>query len=139
MIGVGWGHWLMGAPISLFSALGIIALVGVLLNDSLVLVTTYNSLLEEGKSQMEAIYEAGVNRFRPIVLTTFTTFAGLAPLLFEKSLQAQFLIPMALTIVFGLAVATVLVLIVVPALIAMLDDIGHLFRKRPSPVAVPAE
>jgi multidrug efflux pump subunit AcrB len=114
MIGVGWGHWLMGAPISLFSILGVIALIGVLVNDSLVLVTTYNSLLEEGYSQMDAVYEAGVSRFRPIILTTFTTFAGLAPLLFEKSLQAQFLIPMAISVSYGLLAVTVANLLLLP-------------------------
>lgn len=114
MIGVGWGHFLMDAPISLFSILGVIALIGVLVNDSLVLVTTYNSFLEEGYSQMDAVYEAGVSRFRPIILTTFTTFAGLAPLLFEKSLQAQFLIPMAISVSYGLLAVTVANLLLLP-------------------------
>ena len=114
MIGVGWGHYLMGAPISLFSILGVIALIGVLVNDSLVLVTTYNSYLEEGYSQMDAVFEAGVSRFRPIILTTFTTFAGLAPLLFEKSLQAQFLIPMAISVSYGLLAVTVANLLLLP-------------------------
>ncbi len=119
LIGVGWGHWLMGAPISLFSFLGIIALIGVLVNDSLVLVTTYNSLLKAGKDQMTAVYEAGVSRFRPIILTTFTTFAGLAPLLFEKSLQAQFLIPMAISVSYGLLAVTVINLLLLPVLLVV--------------------
>ena len=119
MIGVGWGHWLMGTPISLFSVLGIIALVGVLVNDSLVLVTTYNSYLEEGKGQMEAVFLAGGSRFRPIILTTFTTFAGLAPLLFEKSLQAQFLIPMAISVSYGLLAVTVVNLLLLPVLLIL--------------------
>lgn len=114
LIGVIWGHWLIGLPFSLFSALGFVALIGVLVNDSLVLVTTYNQLLEEGKDQMAAIYEAGVSRFRPIILTTFTTFAGLAPLLFEKSFQAQFLIPMAISVAFGLLAVTVVNLVLLP-------------------------
>lgn len=121
MIGVGWGHYLMGAPISLFSILGVIALIGVLVNDSLVLVTTYNSYLEEGYTQMDAIYEAGVSRFRPIVLTTFTTFAGLAPLLFEKSLQAQFLIPMAISVSYGLLAVTVANLILLPVFLILVN------------------
>ncbi len=116
-IGVAWGHWLMDAPISLFSVLGVIALIGVLVNDSLVLVTTYNALLEEGRSQMEAVLEAGVSRFRPIILTSFTTFAGLAPLLFEKSLQAQFLIPMAISVSYGLLAVTVVNLLLLPVLL----------------------
>lgn len=119
LIGVGWGHWLMDSPISLFSVLGIIALVGVLVNDSLVLVTTYNSYLEEGKGQMEAIFLAGSSRFRPIILTTFTTFAGLAPLLFEKSLQAQFLIPMAISVSYGLLAVTVVNLLLLPVFLIM--------------------
>jgi len=118
-IGVGWGHYVMGTPISLFSGLGIIALAGVLVNDSLVLVTSYNKLLEQGRSQMDAIYEAGLTRFRPIILTTFTTFAGLAPLLFEKSLQAQFLIPMAISLSYGLLAVTVINLIWLPVLLVI--------------------
>lgn len=114
IIGVGWGHWLMGLPISLFSFLGIIALIGILVNDALVLVTTYNKLIESGRPQMDAIYEAGLSRFRPIVLTSVTTFAGLAPLLLEKSLQAQFLIPMAIAVSFGLLAITVVILVLLP-------------------------
>jgi len=120
-IGVGWGHWLMGKPISLFSALGVIALIGVLVNDSLVLVSTYNTLIKEGKSHMDAVYEAGVSRFRPIVLTSFTTFAGLAPLLFEKSLQAQFLIPMAISVSYGLLAVTVVNLMLLPVLLILFN------------------
>lgn len=114
MIGVIWGHWLIGLPISLFSFLGVIALVGILVNDALVFVATYNQNLEEGMPQMEALFEAGVSRFRPIVLTSVTTFAGLAPLLFEKSLQAQFLIPMAISVSFGLLVITGIILLILP-------------------------
>ncbi|MCB0596420.1 MAG: efflux RND transporter permease subunit [Lewinellaceae bacterium] len=114
IIGVGWGHWLLGLPISLFSFLGIIALIGILVNDALVLVTTYNKFIEAGRPQMDAIYEAGVTRFRPIVLTSVTTFAGLAPLLLEKSLQAQFLIPMAIAVSFGLLATTVVILVLLP-------------------------
>jgi multidrug efflux pump subunit AcrB len=120
-IGVGWGHWLMGAPISLFSFLGIIALVGILVNDSLVFVSTYNDELRSGKSQMDALYTAGVSRFRPILLTTVTTFAGLAPLLLEKSLQAQFLIPMAISVSFGLLAATITILLMLPILLITLN------------------
>jgi multidrug efflux pump subunit AcrB len=120
-IGVGWGHWLMGAPISLFSFLGIIALVGILVNDSLVFVSTYNDELRSGKSQMDALYKAGVSRFRPILLTTVTTFAGLAPLLLEKSLQAQFLIPMAISVSFGLLAATITILLMLPILLIALN------------------
>lgn len=120
-IGVGWGHAIMGAPISLFSFLGIIALVGILVNDSLVFVSTYNDELRAGKPQMEALYQAGLSRFRPIVLTTVTTFAGLAPLMLEKSLQAQFLIPMAISVSFGLLAATVVILLMLPVLLIALN------------------
>ena len=78
------------------------------------LVTTYNKFIEAGRPQMDAIYEAGVTRFRPIVLTSVTTFAGLAPLLLEKSLQAQFLIPMAIAVSFGLLATTVVILVLLP-------------------------
>ncbi|MEM1216232.1 MAG: efflux RND transporter permease subunit, partial [Bacteroidota bacterium] len=120
-IGVGWGHWVMEAPISLFSFLGIIALIGILVNDSLVFVSTYNDELREGKDQMEALYRAGTSRFRPIVLTTVTTFAGLAPLMLERSLQAQFLIPMAISVSFGLLAATVVILLLLPVFLIMLN------------------
>ncbi|MCB9275640.1 MAG: efflux RND transporter permease subunit [Lewinellaceae bacterium] len=123
MIGVGWGHWLMGLPISLFSFLGIIALIGILVNDALVFVTTYNRLIEDGMSQMDAIYEAGVSRFRPIVLTSVTTFAGLAPLLLERSLQAQFLIPMAIAISFGLMATTAVILILLPVFLIAVNRV----------------
>ena len=129
MIGVGWGHWFMGAPISLFSMLGIIALVGVMVNDTLVFVATYNDYLREGRKQMDALYQAGLSRFRPIVLTSVTTFAGLAPLLLEKSLQAQFLIPMAISVSFGLLAITVLILILLPVLLIINNRIKVLWNQ----------
>lgn len=120
-IGVGAGHWLMDAPISMFSFLGIIALIGILVNDALVLVSAYNDSIRAGRPQMESLYEAGVSRFRPILLTSLTTFAGLAPLMLEKSLQAQFLIPMAISVSFGLLVATAVNLILLPSLLVVLN------------------
>lgn len=121
MIGVGWGHFIMGLPISLFSFLGVIALIGILVNDSLVFVSTYNDLMREGRSHMEAVLGAGYSRFRPIVLTSITTFAGLAPLLFEKSLQAQFLKPMAISVSFGLLAITTIILILLPVLMVIVN------------------
>jgi multidrug efflux pump subunit AcrB len=121
LVGAGWGHYIMGAPISFFSLLGIIALIGIIVNDGLVFIATYNDYLREGDDQMEALYKAGISRFRPIVLTSVTTFAGLAPLLFEKSLQAQFLIPMAISVSFGLLAATVVLLILLPSMLIMLN------------------
>jgi multidrug efflux pump subunit AcrB len=121
LIGVIWGHWLMGKPISLFSALGIIALIGIIVNDGLVFISTYNDNIRSGMSMMDALNDAGRSRFRPILLTSVTTFAGLAPLLLEKSRQAQFLIPMAISVAFGLLAATVVLLLLLPSLIVLLN------------------
>ncbi|MCB0640048.1 MAG: efflux RND transporter permease subunit, partial [Phaeodactylibacter sp.] len=96
-------------------------LVGILVNDALVFVTTYNQNLQEGQAQMDALIDAGLSRFRPIVLTSVTTFAGLAPLLFEKSLQAQFLIPMAISVSFGLLVITMIILVLLPVLLVFFN------------------
>ncbi|NJB87785.1 multidrug efflux pump subunit AcrB [Lewinella marina] len=121
LIGVILGHWLMGKPISLFSGLGIIALVGIIVNDGLVFIATYNDNIRAGMSMMEALNDAGRSRFRPILLTSVTTFAGLAPLLLEKSRQAQFLIPMAISVAFGLLAATVVLLLLLPSLVVLLN------------------
>ncbi|MTB52487.1 efflux RND transporter permease subunit [Lewinella sp. W8] len=126
MIGVVFGHWLMGKPISLFSALGIIALVGIIVNDGLVFVAKYNDNIRQGMNMMEALQDAGRSRFRPILLTSVTTFAGLAPLLLEKSRQAQFLIPMAISVAFGLLAVTLVLLILLPALLVLLNRFRRL-------------
>ncbi len=128
MIGVIFGHWLMDAPISLFSGLGVIALVGVIVNDGLVFIATYNDNLRSGMSMMDSLHDAGHSRFRPIVLTSVTTFAGLAPLLFEKSLQAQFLIPMAISVAFGLLASTVILLVMLPSLLVLLNRSRYYLR-----------
>jgi len=121
MIGVIWGHWLMGKPISLFSILGVIALVGIIVNDGLVFVASYNDNIRDGMSMMDALRATGRSRFRPILLTSVTTFAGLAPLLLNKSRQAQFLIPMAISVAFGLLAITAVLLILLPALLVLLN------------------
>ena len=113
-IGVSLGHWLLGAQISLFSILGMIALIGILVNDALVFVAAYNVNLKNGKDVKTAIWEAGMSRFRPIILTSVTTVAGLAPLMLNKSFQAQFLIPMAIAVAFGLLFVTVIILVLLP-------------------------
>ena len=124
-IGVAWGHAFMTAvmpgnyPLSMFSGLGFLALIGVLVNDALVLVSSYNEGLAAGRPQMEALREACRGRFRPILLTTVTTLAGLGPIMFEKSLQAQFLIPMAISLSYGLLATTVCLLVVLPALLIL--------------------
>ncbi len=119
LIGVIWGHFLFGKAISILSGLGIIALVGIFVNDALVFVSAYNTLLKEGKSLTEAIYEAGLSRFRPIVLTSVTTVAGLSPLILEKSFQAQFLVPMAISVAFGLLIGTLVILLGLPVLLVL--------------------
>ena len=119
LIGVVWGHYLHGFPVNMLSWLGIIALVGIMVNDGLVFIGKFNSYLKEGVKFDEALIEAGRSRFRAIFLTTITTVAGLAPLLLEKSRQAQFLKPMAISISYGMAVATVLTLVMLPLLLAL--------------------
>lgn len=114
MVGISIGHWLLEAQISLFSVLGMIALIGILVNDALVFVAAFNAYLKSGMSLDESIWEAGMNRFRPIILTSVTTVAGLAPLMLNKSFQAQFLIPMAISVAFGLLFVTVIILILLP-------------------------
>lgn len=121
-IAVAWGHWIHDFPINILSALGIIALIGIMVNDGLVLIGKFNSFLREGMKFEEALFEAGMNRFRPIFLTSLTTIAGIAPLLLEKSRQAQFLIPMAISIAYGIAIATVLTLIILPILLSATNE-----------------
>lgn len=124
-IGVGWGHYIQGLPISLFSFLGLIALIGILVNDALVFVSTFNNALKARVPYQDALIQTALSRFRPIVLTSITTIAGLAPLMLERSMQAQFLIPMAATIAYGLAVATVVILILLPVFISLSNDFGR--------------
>ncbi|MEL6918236.1 MAG: efflux RND transporter permease subunit, partial [Bacteroidota bacterium] len=111
---VGWGHWIHDFPINILSMLGIIALIGIMVNDGLVLIGKFNSNLRLGMTFDDAIYEAGRSRFRAIFLTSLTTIAGLAPLMLEESRQAQFLIPMAISIAYGIGFATLLTLLVLP-------------------------
>src|SRR5210317_46356 len=122
LTGVAWGHWLHGMPMSILSFLGVVALIGIIVNDSLVLVSKYNINVKSGQPVLEAIYNAGLSRFRAIFLTTITTVAGLAPLIFETSFQAQFLIPMAVSIAYGIGFATMLTLVVLPSLMALVND-----------------
>ena len=114
IIGMGWGHFLHGMPISLLSFLGFIALVGVILNDGLVFVGAFNNYLKQGMKYDDALRETAITRFRPIFLTTITTVAGLAPLILERSFQAQFLVPMAITIAYGLLVGSLILSLMLP-------------------------
>ena len=116
--GVAWGHWIHDQSINLLSFLGIIALIGILVNDGLVLIGKFNELLKEGIPYREALFEAGKSRFRAIFLTSISTVAGLAPLIFEKSFSAQFLIPMAISVAYGIAFATLLTLLLLPLLLS---------------------
>jgi multidrug efflux pump subunit AcrB len=111
---IAWGHWVHNFPINILSMLGIIALIGIMVNDGLVLISKFNINLRKGMKFDDAIYEAGRSRFRAIFLTSLTTIAGLAPLLLEKSRQAQFLKPMAISIAYGIGFATVLTLLMLP-------------------------
>ncbi|WP_436715402.1 efflux RND transporter permease subunit [Roseiconus lacunae] len=114
MIGAVWGHALLGLPLTFFSMFGLVALSGVVINDSIVLIDFINARVRAGDPPMEAFAESGHRRFRPIMLTTMTTVAGLIPLMLERSFQAQLLIPMAASLAFGLAVGTTLLLFLVP-------------------------
>ncbi len=127
LVGAVFGHALLGINLSLLSIMGMLALAGVVVNDSLVLVDWINRRRREGMALADAVHNAGTVRFRPILLTSLTTFFGLAPLLLEKSTQAQFLIPMAVSLGFGILYATLLSLILVPAGYLVLEDIRGWF------------
>ncbi|PIE71381.1 MAG: cobalt-zinc-cadmium resistance protein [Deltaproteobacteria bacterium] len=138
IVGAVGGHLIMGYGLSVISLFGIVALSGVVVNDSLVFIETANRRRNEGLLPAAAIHAAGLNRFRPILLTTLTTFGGLAPMIFETSFQARFLIPMALSLGFGILFATVITLLLVPALYLILEDAGtairFIFKAAPAPV-----
>lgn len=121
ILGAFLGHWLMGVDLTILSMFGLFGLTGIVVNNSIILVSFYQGLRDEGLALRDAIIEASCQRLRAVILTSATTIAGLTPLLFERSLQAQFLIPMAISIVFGLGVATVLVLLVIPALLRLYE------------------
>lgn len=123
MVGAVVGHWLLGFKLTILSFIGLLGLAGILVNDSIILVSRLDERLDEGEELSEAAIGASRDRLRAVLLTSLTTIGGLVPLMFEKSLQAQFLLPMAITIVFGLGLATLIVLFLVPAFIGIGDDI----------------
>lgn len=123
------GHWIMGMELTILSMMGMLALTGVVVNDSLVLVDYVNKKREEGRPLMDAVTTAGMARFRPVILTSLTTFVGLMPLIFEKSTQAQFLIPMAVSLGFGIMFATFMTLFLIPVHYLLLEDAKGVFRK----------
>jgi multidrug efflux pump subunit AcrB len=131
VIGALLGHMIMGMDLSLLSFMGMLALTGVVVNDSLVLVDYVNRRRADGAPLFEAISIAGVARFRAVMLTSLTTFAGLMPLIFEESTQAQFLIPMAVSLGFGILFATGITLILIPVNYMILEDIKRLFSRSP--------
>jgi multidrug efflux pump subunit AcrB len=147
LVGAVWGHVIMGLNLTILSMFGLVALTGVVVNDSIVLVHYVNRRRAETGDIVEAVHEAGVARFRPIILTSLTTFAGLTPLLLEKSVQAKFLVPMAVSLGFGVLFSTVITLIIVPSIYMILEDVkrvasrilGRTPAETPAASASPAE
>ena len=131
IVGAVIGHLIMGYELSMISIFGIVAVSGIVVNDSLVLVHAANQRRREGHSPLEAIQWAGKRRFRPILLTSLTTFFGLMPMILETSVQARFLIPMAISLAFGVLFATVIILILVPSLYMHVEDLRGFFSGAP--------
>lgn len=129
LVGAVIGHLIMGYSLSVLSLFGIVALSGVVVNDSLVLIDFANRRRKKGSIAVEAIQDAAIQRFRPIMLTTLTTFGGLAPMIFETSRQARFLIPMAISLGYGIVFATVITLVIVPSVYLIIDDVRKLFAQ----------
>lgn len=128
LVGAVLGHMLLGLSMSIMSVFGLIALAGVVVNDSLIMVDFVNRARAEGVALRQSVLDAGAQRFRAILLTSLTTFVGLAPIVLERSLQAKVVVPMAVSLAFGILFATVITLLLIPALYMMLDDIKRLFQ-----------
>lgn len=129
LTGAIWGHFWFDLDITLMSGFGLIAAAGVVINDSLVMTDFVNQARREGVAIKDAVIEAGCARFRPILLTSITTFAGVLPIMFETSLQAKFVIPMAVALGFAVLFATLITLLLVPCLYMILTDVGGVFKK----------
>ncbi len=129
-VGAILGHLIMGKSLSILSLFGIVALTGVVVNDSLLLVNFVNEKRRVGMELKQAVVEAAQRRFRPIILTSLTTSLGLTPIILEKSMQAQFLIPMAISLGFGILFATFITLLLVPSLYLILEDLLRPFNKK---------
>ncbi|MGI9295264.1 MAG: efflux RND transporter permease subunit, partial [Pseudomonadales bacterium] len=136
-IGAVVGHMILGMPISNLSLFGILALAGVVVNDSLILVDFVNKAVDNGTAKITAVVNAGMQRFRAILLTSLTTFFGLLPIVAETSTQAQFIIPMAVSLAFGILFATVITLLLIPCLYIVLEDFVAVFAKEPAPAPGP--
>lgn len=128
-LGSAWGHGLEGYPVSMLSVWGMVALSGVIINDAVVFLSKYNQLLQEGMQPEAAVQETGRARFRAIILTTITTSVGLYPLILENSFQAQFLIPMAIALAYGVLIGTVFILLFFPVLIMILNDTRRMLKQ----------
>ena len=126
VVGAFWGHALMGYGLSMISMMGIVALSGVVVNDSLILIDAINRYRAEGMSAWDAVVAGGTRRFRPILLTSLTTFFGLSPMIVEPSVQARFLIPMAISLGFGVLFATMVLLVLVPSVYLIVEDLKGL-------------
>ena len=129
IVGAAIGHLILGYSLSLISLFGVVALTGVVVNDALVFIDFANKRKWAGESLYDAVRSAGIQRFRPIILTTLTTFFGLMPMILETSQQARFLIPMAISLGFGILFATGITLLIIPSLMLILDDIHNLFKR----------
>ena len=136
VMGAIFGHMILNWEISMFSLLGVIACAGVVVNDNLVLIDRINQLRAAGHSVWDSLLQGGEDRFRPIILTSLTTFIGLLPIMSETSLQAQFLIPMVTSLAFGVLFATGVTLLLVPCLYLLGEQVSEnlLHRRRPHPV-----
>ena len=129
LIGAIIGHMVMNIELTVLSLFGFFGLSGIVVNDSIILVTFYQQLRKSGLAVNQAIIEAACQRLRAVLLTSLTTIAGLTPLLFESSLQAKFLIPMAVTISFGLGFATILVLLLIPSILSIVESLSAWIKK----------
>ena len=138
LIGAVWGHLFMGLDLGILSMFGIVALSGVVVNDSLVLLSFYNQLIRGGTPHEDALVQAGSARFRPILLTSLTTFFGLLPMILERSVQAQILIPMAVSLGFGILFATVIILLGVPVAMSLLERVQRFWSQLGAGEAAPA-
>lgn len=125
IIGIGWGHAIHGQAIDMPSYFGVLALLGIMVNDSIVLINTLNRYLRDGMKFMEAVLQAGISRFRPIVLTSLTTMAGLFPLILTNDPNAQMTVPMAISVAYGVLVATLITLIVLPVMLVVINSVNR--------------
>jgi multidrug efflux pump subunit AcrB len=143
LVGAVLGHVIQGMDLTILSGFGIVALAGVVVNDSLILVNHVNRNRRPGVPLSVVVRDAGMSRFRPILLTSLTTFGGLTPLLLEKSMQARFMVPMAISLAYGVVFATFITLVMIPAEYMILEDIKRVFNrligKKPAQDAEPEQ